>query len=715
MNKSTKSSVTKNEELEYTCAEDAIKAKLHTQLCSYAKDILALVIKTINYSVYDNYADKLNFLSSIQDEQMAHILLTYPFINDMFFYTLLAETDYENKISLAKISSFFNSLNGISAGIRLKNNDLMVLPTSADFKLSDQLEWKIQYFSNSQSSFLTKCKNDILDVENYINTTVIVESLDFLALFWHVFSMEEQNELLNKMSYIYEKISRVIDAEYQIKEDSLEEEITRYKQLKEKLEKIKKISSSAENTVSLWDKTSADAKLFFHKLAGKEPLSAIELQEGLCLIKFWLKLSPESERVQYYSTCRDALSRYLKELENNGSDETDMNSIKVFLGKYGMLPLNFENDWMWRQIASTVVRETSEIHYARILQKCADLNASLGEYISLLKKEIRTIQSSDPRFSQDRFEVAANSRQISKNTEEAKEKLYYCCHRLCQIMNKSSLFGIPPFSLKNKIDRYGRILETRDEIEYWLYNFAAETYLHFTQKQNSEECYWGRQYIEGIFNKNFLFKLIADNCNKLKQYAIPRRSENTIPTIVVSGDATLKNDEDDDCSIFDMIPSNNTIFDHMNDYNEEFLSLVKEYDLGFFLFLVLYRNFATKEDLKALVAEFKHMPVEELDKHIAEFKHMPANTIASDFLDNEKWNMHELHTFLYGTENFDTRYVANNLLLLSVFIRVEKGIKDYDEILKKICKLFWNTARGKAKSQAEKCSIKTILNQGENI
>ena len=85
MNKSTKSSIAKNEELEYTCAEDAIKAKLHTELRSYAKDILALVIKTINYSVYDNYADKLNVLSSIQDEQMARILLTYPFINDMFF------------------------------------------------------------------------------------------------------------------------------------------------------------------------------------------------------------------------------------------------------------------------------------------------------------------------------------------------------------------------------------------------------------------------------------------------------------------------------------------------------------------------------------------------------------------------------------------------------------------------------------------------------
>ena len=62
MNKSTKSSVTKNEELEYTCAEDAIKAKLHTQLCSYAKDILALVIKTIDYSVYDISESNRRFL-----------------------------------------------------------------------------------------------------------------------------------------------------------------------------------------------------------------------------------------------------------------------------------------------------------------------------------------------------------------------------------------------------------------------------------------------------------------------------------------------------------------------------------------------------------------------------------------------------------------------------------------------------------------------------
>ena len=155
-----------------------------------------------------------------------------------------------------------------------------------------------------------------------------------------------------------------------------------------------------------------------------------------------------------------------------------------------------------------------------------------------------------------------------------------------------------------------------------------------------------------------------------------------------------------------MIPSNNTIFDHMNDYNKEFLSLVKEYDLGFFLFLVLYRNFATQEDLKALVAEFKHMPVEELDKHIAEFKHMPANTIASDFLDNEKWNMHELHTFLYGQENFDRKYVANNFLLLSVFIRVEKGIRDFDDILKKSVEIIGILLEEKQKARQKRRLLK---------
>ena len=36
-------------------------------------------------------------------------------------------------------------------------------------------------------------------------------------------------------------------------------------------------------------------------------------------------------------------------------------------------------------------------------------------------------------------------------------------------------------------------------------------------------------------------------------------------------------------------------------------------------------------------------------------------------------------------------------------------LKDFDDILKRICNAYWNTARGKAKSTAEKTSIKTIL------
>ena len=264
------------------------------------------------------------------------------------------------------------------------------------------------------------------------------------------------------------------------------------------------------------------------------------------------------------------------------------------------------------------------------------------------------------------------------------------------MMNKSSQFGIPPFSLQGKIDRIGKILD-KDDAEYYLYDFAAKTYLYFTESKNGEDCYQGRQYIEGAFNKKHIFKLIADYLNKLKQRTIPREKN---PYTLVSGDATSQNSEDDNRSLFDEILSNNTFFDYQTDYGKQFWALVKEYDFGFFLFLVLYRNIDIQEDLKTLVAEFKRVPVSE---------------ITSASIDNEKWNMHELYTFLYGLGNFDTRYMANNFLSLTVFIRVEKGIKDYDEILKKICKLFWNTARGKAKSQAEKCSIKTILNQGENI
>ena len=687
MNKIKKVDLGQEKELNYDCAEDAIQARLHSNLHSYAQDILKLVIGTVHYPVYAACTNKLHIMTSVQDEQaLRELLIKYPFINDMFFYTMLAEGDCKKKKLLAKISQFMPLSPQIST-----------LLSSHDFKLSDQGKWVIQYFSNPQSSFLTQCKNNILNINNYINTTIVIESLEFSALFWHVFTAAEQDKLLKKTVCVHNKVCRDIEQadtiveEFGIEENCLSDK-SRYLLLKEKLEKIIEISSSVEKTFCLQEKVSADIRLLASKICNKEMLTSSELYEGLCLIKFWLKLVPACKRDEEFSICRDALSDYIKTLEED-CKKNDIDSIKIFLNKCEMLPLNFENEWMWQQIAACSVFANVEVPYSKMLSRCTELNSSFSEYISLVEKEIYTIQKNNA-LRQTCSDHTADIKLMTRNSEDAKCKLYYCCHKLTEMMNKSSLFGIPPFSLQGKIDRSGKVLD-KDDVKYCLYDFAANTYLYFTESKNGEECYQGRQYIEGAFNKNHIFRLIADYLNKLKQRTILCKEENKQSYILMSGDATLQNGEDDNRSLFDEISSKNTFFDYQTDYGKQFLALVKEYDLGFFLFLVLYRNIDTQEDLKALVADFKKVPVSEIT---------PIS------IDNEKWNMQELYTFLYGLENFDTRYMANNLLSLAVFIRVEKGIKDYDDILKKICKDYWNTARGKAKSQAEKWSIKTILN-----
>jgi len=703
--------ITQEKQQHYDCAEDAIQARLRSDLRSYAQEILKLVIETVQYPVYATHANKLPILTSIQDEQtLRELLIKYPFINDMFFYTMLAEGAAKKKILLAKISQFMPLSPQIST-----------LLSSPDFKLSDQGKWEIQYFSNPQSSFLTQCKNNIRNIDNYINTTIVIESLEFLALFWYVFTVAERDELLKKIDCIHNTVCRDIEKidinikkidinveDFEIEESrssdknrylSLKKELDRDLLLKEKLEKIIEISSSVEKTFCLQEKVSADIRLLTSKICKKEMLTSSELDEGLCLIKFWLKLVPACKRDVEFSICRDALSDYIKTLEED-CKKNDIDSIKIFLNKCEMLPLNFENEWMWQQIAACSILANVEVPYSKILSRCTELNSSFSEYIFQVEKEIYAIQKNNASCW-DCSDYTAYIKMMAKNSEDAKSKLYYCCHKLTKMMNKSSLFGIPPFSLQGKIDRNGKILD-KDDVEYCLYDFAANTYLYFTENKNGEECYQGRQYIEGAFNKNHIFRLIADYLNKLKQRMIPRKDKkkNEQPYILMSGDETQQNSEDDKRSLFDTILSKNTFFDYQTEYGRQFLKLVKEYDLGFFLFLVLYRNIDTQEDLRALVADFKKVPV---------------SAITSAIFDNEKWNMHELYTFLYDLEKFDTRYMANNFLSLAVFIRVEKGIKDYDDYLRKICNDYWNTARGKAKSRAEKCALKTILNCGGNI
>lgn len=694
--------------LEFASSEDFIQKHNNRPLVFYSRELLSLVIKTIDYSVYADSAEELRAIETINEaEGLRSLQITYPFVNDMFFYSMLADADCKNDEINKEIMQYAHRSGKTFAESGSFLADLDKLSSSSDFRISEKGEWEICCFSNAESSLFKKYKDNVFNVKNYINTTELIPSIEILSLFWDVFPQDEQTRLQQHFATLYEKVGHIIKLLLTQSDSNSNEKILqekkRYQRLQDKLERILKISSTKEK-VTLLDKISADVQTWFCKLSESiksfEPLDSNELNEGLCLVKLWLKLLPANERKEKIIICQNILSSYLDAFGENKENFSNTKHIKNFLGKL-VLPFNLVNSWMWPQIAHTEVCKNFYASPFILLDECTVLHSLFSQHLSRCKIALQTAHQESIAYNQESKTPSADIKQKIKNAEKGKSILFYCCLKLADIMNKKSYWGIPPFSLQGKIDREGKTIETKNDIDYLLYTFAAETYLHFTSNCNGnfEECYKSRQYIEGRFDSKCFFQLIADNCNKLKQYFIPRRKEISFVPILESGDAE---NSDDDFNLFDKIPVLDQSFEHTN-FNNKFIDLVKEYDAqennsGFYLFFLLYWRLESRENIKHLIAEFKNISCDQISFPISE---------------TEGWNMKELYTFLYDNKNFDTRYVANNLLSLAVFIKVEKKIDDFDEILQKICRDYWNTARGKAKSNAEKSLIRTILNKGD--